>query len=327
MAENKLTIWSNNFFTPEQMDERELLAKGAKAHRLLLFDAKENGASGASREALLTADIAFGQPDAEALLWSENLRWLHVSSAGYTAYERDDLKQVWQERGAMMTNSSGVYDEPCAQHLLAMIMALGRGLPFAFAAQCGNRDWQMHRLRPKLYLPNEQTAVIFGFGAIARRLVELLAPLKMNVVGVRRQPRGDEPVPMVDESEADRLLPAADHIINILPGNDTTGNYFNRERLALLKPSAAFYNIGRGTTVDQKALIESLKTDRLAAAYLDVTDPEPLPPEHELWTTPNCFITPHIAGGLVDEKHRQIKHFLENLRRFELGDDILNRIY
>ena len=87
-----------------------------------------------------------------------------------------------------------------------------------------------------------------------------------------------------------------------------------------------FYNIGRGTTVDQSALLDALHTGKLSAAYLDVTNPEPLPPDHPLWSAPNCYITPHTAGGHHDEFERLARHFIDNLRRFERGEELVDRI-
>ena len=97
-------------------------------------------------------------------------------------------------------------------------------------------------------------------------------------------------------------------------------------KFAAMKRGAIFYNIGRGGTVDQGALLDALKSGRVRCAYLDVTDPEPLPPEHPLWAQPNCFITPHTAGGAVDEFDRLAQHFLANLRAFEAGATLTNRV-
>jgi phosphoglycerate dehydrogenase-like enzyme len=94
-----------------------------------------------------------------------------------------------------------------------------------------------------------------------------------------------------------------------------------------MKPGAVFYNIGRGTTVDQLALAEALEDGRLAAAWLDVTDPEPLPDDHPLWAAPNCHITPHTAGGHTNEGETLVLHFLENFRRFLANEALLDRIY
>jgi phosphoglycerate dehydrogenase-like enzyme len=89
---------------------------------------------------------------------------------------------------------------------------------------------------------------------------------------------------------------------------------------------ARVYNIGRGTTVDQDALLAALSSGRVASAYLDVTDPEPLPPDHPLWTAPNCFITPHSAGGHAGEDERLVRHFLRNLAAFEQGEPLADRV-
>ena len=320
------TIWCNHDFSPQQQAERDLLIQGVGNHRLLLFDYKEDARNGVSRQALQSADIAFGYPDAQSVSDCEKLRWVHLHFAGYTSFDRDDLKQTLTRRGTALTNSSAVYDEPCAQHLLAMIMALARGLPTVLDVQRGDKSWPMLAVRSKLPLLNGQTVLILSFGAIARRLVELLTPLKMNLIGVRRVVRGDEPIPVVPVSAVDEWLPRADHVVNILPASESTANFLNAERLASLKRGAIVYNIGRGTTLDQNALMRELRGGRIAAAYLDVTEPEPLPPDHPLWETPNCYITPHTGGGHTTEKERQVKHFLDNLRRFEKGEALHNRI-
>ena len=326
MTNSRFTIWCNHDFAPDQAAERQLLIQGVGSHRLLIFERQEDGKGGASREALQTADIAFGYPDAQTVSECEQLRWVHLHFAGYTTFDHDNVKQALTRRGTALTNSSAVYDEPCAQHLLAMIMALARGLPAALDDQRGNKSWPMLAVRSKLPLLNGQTVLILGFGAIARRLVELLLPLKMNLVAVRREVRGDESVPVVPVSAVHAWLPRADHIVNILPANEDSHHFLNAERLASLKRGAIVYNIGRGSTLDQNALMRELRGGRIAAAYLDVTEPEPLPPDHPLWETPNCFITPHTGGGHVTEKQRQVDHFLDNLRRFEKGEALHNRV-
>ncbi len=114
---------------------------------------------------------------------------------------------------------------------------------------------------------------------------------------------------VVTTAEADGLLHSADHVINMLPASSETDRYFNVARLNKIKHGAFFYNIGRGTTVDQFALEVELETKRIAGAYLDVTVSEPLEVESGLWKAKNCHITPHIGGGHVNEYQRQIDHF------------------
>jgi phosphoglycerate dehydrogenase-like enzyme len=322
MNKNKLTIWCNNEFGSNDHREVSLLTEGVGEHDLLLFGPDDVVA----RAALHAADVAFGYPLPEAVLESKRLRWVQLNSAGYTSYDHDEIKNQLVERRIALTNSSAVYDEPCAQHLLAMITALARKLPAALDSQRGTKAWKMDELRTSSRLLNSQTVLMLGFGAIARRLVELLRPLHMNLMAVRRQVTGDEPIHVATIAEVDELLPIADHVVNILPANDETKNFLSASRLASLKRGAIVYNIGRGSTLDQDALRKELESGRVAAAYLDVTDPEPLPANHPLWTTQNCFITPHSGGGHSNEKERQVNHFLDNLRRFERGGELVNRI-
>jgi phosphoglycerate dehydrogenase-like enzyme len=317
MTNSALKIWSNVRYDDAAM---QLLRAQTAPHQLIVTEIKD-------ASALAEADIAFGQPDVEAVKQSARLRWVHLDSAGYDRFDNDELRAALSARGAVLTNSSSVFDEPCAQHALAMMMSLARRIPHARDRQLGDHSWPTMELRAESYLLNGQTALLLGFGAIARRLVELLTPLRMNLVAVRRRPTGDEAIPVIAENELDAHLPHADHVVNLLPMSAPTRHFVNAARLSAMKPGAIFYNIGRGGTVDQPALIAALESGKLAAAYLDVTDPEPLPPDHPLWTAPNCFITPHTAGGHIGERDRLVRHFLENLRRFTSGETLNDRVF
>jgi phosphoglycerate dehydrogenase-like enzyme len=298
---------------------RALLAAGVGAHRLLM-------APRGDAAALAAADVAFGQPDAEGCAASARLGWAHLSSAGYTAFDRPVIRAALSGRGAALTTSSLVYDEPCAQHVLAFMLAEARQLAGAFRNQLEARAWPSQAIRAASRLLCDQTVVLLGMGAIARRLVELLAPLRLQIVGVRRRPRGDEPVPTVPLADLDTHLARADHVVSTLPASDETLRLFDAARFAALRAGAVFYNIGRGSTIDQQALLGALASGRLRAAYLDVTDPEPLPPDHPLWRAPGCFITPHAAGGHAGEPERLVRHFLENLRRYGEGLPLRDRV-
>ncbi|MEZ0325907.1 MAG: D-2-hydroxyacid dehydrogenase [Fimbriimonas sp.] len=319
-----MTIWCNADVGAEGI---EALRRGVGEHRLLLASEQTNNLSSTGRNPLLAeAEIAFGQPDPQQAMELPGLRWIHLTSAGYTRYDSDGFREAIRARGAVMTNSSSVFDEACAQQLMAFMLALARQLPESLADQLGRRGWRYEQLRAEARLLTGQTAVILGFGAIARRLSELLSPFRMEVIGVRRTVRGDEPVATRPINELDELLPKADHVINILPANLSTERLMNRERFAQMKPGSNFYNIGRGTTVDQDALIAALESGQIGAAYLDVTDPEPLPSDHPLWTTHNCYITPHVAGGHRGEMLHIVQHFLENLRLYESGSQLRGRV-
>jgi phosphoglycerate dehydrogenase-like enzyme len=321
-----LVIWSN-----AQLPDgaRAALADGTRAHRLVVpAGLVAPSGSGTPDATLVEADVAFGQPDAAQLLATPRLRWLQLSSAGYGPYDRADLRAAFAARAARLTKSSLVYDEPCAEHVLAFMLAQARQLPDALANAAGPRAWPQQELRARSRRLGGQSVVLVGMGSIARRLAAMLAPLEMTIVGVRRHVAGDEGVPTFawGSPEAAAALAAADHVVDLLPGGEGTRHAFDAAGLASLKPGAVFYNIGRGTTVDQDALGAALATGRLAAAYLDVTEPEPLPPAHPLWAAPRCFVTPHAAGGHADEGERLVRHFLENLARFTSGQPLLDEV-
>lgn len=320
-----LKIYSDSPFGPEAMD---LLKRGTAAHELL-FPAKMAesvlGKSVAGPEFAL-ADIAFGQPEVDDLMKAENLRWVHVSSAGYTRYDTPEFRNAMAARGIPVTNSSGVYAEACVEHVLAFMLAQARQLVPGLASSCGNGTPEWFGLREGSVPMKNQRVVILGFGVIAARLVEVLAPFRMEIVAMRRSPRGDEGVPVFTPDELQTALSRADHVINILPDNAESARFMSEERLSWMKPGAVFYNIGRGGTVDQKALADALASGHLGAAWLDVTDPEPLPADHRLRLAPNCYITPHTAGGHRAESETLVRHFLENLSRFQSGNALLDRI-
>lgn len=274
----------------------------------------------------IDTDIVYGQPAVDLIRDSPVVRWIHLDSAGYDRYDNPEFREMVAKRGLVVTNSSSVYADPCAQHTAALILSLARRIPYACRTQFGDQSWPMMKLRAESRLLEGRNVVLLGFGAIARRLVELLGPFGVVLSAMRRAPGGDESIPVFPRSELKSHLSGADDIVNILPANSSTYRLVDREFFEAVKPGANFYNIGRGSTVDQDALIDALESGRLAAACLDVTDPEPLPPDHRLWTAPNCFITPHTAGGHHNERPRLISHFLNNLDRFDAGRDLIDRI-
>jgi phosphoglycerate dehydrogenase-like enzyme len=325
MNQRKWTIWTNAKLPAEAAKK---LDESVLPHRLVYASEMSSLNLKASPPdlQLAEADIAFGQPDAEQIMLAANLRWIHLTTAGYTPYDRDDLRAVLQARNASMTTSSGVYDEPCAQHILAMMLAFARQLPNSISTQFTDRSWPAVDRRRKSFLLNGQTALICGYGEIAVRLCELLAPFQMKLIGVRRTARGTESIPMIDESRIQDYLPIADHVINLLPANSSTIQYFDARKIKRLKWGAYFYNIGRGTTVDQDYLETALRMGSLGGAYLDVMTPEPLAASHSLWTAPNCYLTPHSAGGYEHEMTGLVDHFVSNLNRFSSGSQLVNRI-
>jgi phosphoglycerate dehydrogenase-like enzyme len=324
MSEPVLTVYSNAMLGSAAED---LLRQKIHPHRLI--DAAVTGKSnlhvGGADPAAANADVAFGQPAVDDILRNPRLKYVHLTSAGWDRYDREDVKTVLRSRGGCLCSASSVYAEPCAEHALSLMLAYARRLPVCLLAQ-QQHTYPKDEIRAESKVLTGKTALIVGFGAIGRRLAELLAPFRMKVVAVRQTVRGDEGIETIPITDLDRVLDQADHVINILPGGKGTEQFFNADRFGRMKTTAVFYNVGRGSTVDQYALWTAVRVRNIAAAYLDVTSPEPLDAENPLWTSPHVLLTPHSAGGYQEEFEVHVTHFLENLRRFARGEEPLDRV-
>jgi phosphoglycerate dehydrogenase-like enzyme len=320
-----LTIWCNAKFSDS---DTQLLVDGTRGHKLV-FSADASASvldAGRPDPQLAIADIAFGQPDVAQSLASAQLRWVEVTTAGYTRYDTPEFREAFRARGAAFSNVSEVFADPCAQHVLAMMLALGRQLLPSYRDQLADHAWHYAERRYHSRLLTGQSVLMLGYGAIGRRLAELLSPFGMNLTAVRRQTRSERGVRIIPEESVSSALALADHVVNILPDNASTRNYVNARRLACFKPGARFYNVGRGSTVDDGALLDALRSGRIGDAYLDVFETEPLPVDSPFWTLTNCFITPHTAGGRHDQDTAIVKHFLRNLAAFQKGGAMVDRI-
>jgi phosphoglycerate dehydrogenase-like enzyme len=310
-------------------DVLKMLQEGTKGHQLV-FPQKPITSVLAKPERdpqFSTADIAFGQPDPEAVAEPNKLKWIQVSSSGITRYDNPAFRKLVAERNIAVTNSASVYNEACAAHVLSFMLAQTRNLPLGLKTRTANGTAEWHALRASSTTLRDQTVIIVGFGAIGRRLVELLQPFQLKVIACRRRARGDEGVPVITPEDLNRAFAAGvDHVVNILPDSPDSRHFFNAARFAVIKPGAVFYNIGRGTTVDQDALTAALRSGHLKTAWLDVNYPEPLPENHPLLAEPNCFITPHVAGGHTGETKTLVRHFLKNFERFVRGEKLLDHV-
>ncbi|HEY3756383.1 MAG TPA: D-2-hydroxyacid dehydrogenase [Opitutaceae bacterium] len=313
-----LTVWCNRRFRP---DAERMLQEGLRGHHVIIPGSATAADVAPVEDAtgIEQADVAFGQPPVPPIVAHPRIRWVQVSSAGYTRYDTPEFMEGMRKRGTVFTTSSAVFADPCAQHVMAMMLSLARQLPASLQDQWTDRSWHYRERRYESDLLTGQTVLLLGFGSIARRLAELLGPFRCKIYALRRQTRSVPGVHIVAEEDLTRVLPLADHIVSLLPDNERTRGWMNSRRLGCLKNGARFYNVGRGTTVDQRALVEALQGGRLGSAYLDVTEPEPLPSDHPLWTAPRCYITPHTAGGRRDQDEATVRHFLDNFAAFEAG--------
>ncbi|MFY7881137.1 MAG: D-2-hydroxyacid dehydrogenase [Fimbriimonas sp.] len=312
-------VWTNVALSKS---EAEWLKAKIQPYELVQdLSAVNNLTEGKGDPAAQEADILFGQPAVLDIFQSSNLKWVHLTSAGYTRYDRTDVFSFFEKHSVTFTNSSSVYDVPCAEHVLSMMLAYNRKIVDSERAD----QWTYTQQRPIMRVLRGQKLLILGFGAIGTKLTELLQPFGMEIRGLKRKVTGKENAPCFSIESRIEHLGWADHIVNILPLSDSTQSLFGKNEFAAMKPSAVFYNIGRGDTVDQPALIEVLKSKSIAAAFLDVTSPEPLPQDHPLWQLDNCLVTPHVAGGLQYENQVLLNHFVTNFERFIKNQPLLDR--
>lgn len=268
------------------------------------------------RAALERARVAFGNCAPSWLAEAPDLRWLQLASVGVDAYA-EHVPRLG-DRGLVVTNLEGLFADPVAETCVAGLLALFRGIDrLVLAADRG--VWEKPSVRPGLRLLGAARVLVLGTGSIGRRVVELVRPFGCRVTTFGRS-AGD----LRTVAELESALPGIDVVIGLLPGTEQTAGLLDARRLGLLPPGAVVVNAGRGSLIDEEALVAAVRDGRLGGAVLDVTREEPLPPGHPLWTAPNVILTQHTAGGTADELDRVIDVFVDNWRRFESESDLRN---
>lgn len=250
---------------------------------------------------------------------AKRLRFIQSISAGVDQYDR----AVLAAHGIRLASAQGANARAVSDHAMALILALYRRIPEARDNQA-RRHWRgmIGELAQREDELAGKTLLVVGLGRIGGRLARLAKAFEMTVLGIRGNPSaGGEGADEVDGLDAlPRLLPRADIIALTCPLTPETTGLIGAEALARLKPGAILVNVARGKVVDTAALIAALETGRLAGAALDVTDPEPLPPESPLWSMPNVLITPHTGGETRAYEDNVIDLLLENLGRLRRGE-------
>jgi phosphoglycerate dehydrogenase-like enzyme len=224
--------------------------------------------------------------------------------------------------GVAITNARGVLATEVAEHALMMMLALQRNLA-AHVKRQSERAWRPFASGSLA----GRTVGILGLGEIGGRAAALCAAFGMRVLGVCRRPRE---VPHVDEvAGVDRLsevLGQVDHLVVALPLTPATRGLLGFEALRALRPGAFLVHVGRGGVIDERALLEGLRTGHVGGAALDVFEEEPLPPDHPLWMAPNTLITPHVAGHGLRYIDRVAGVLVDNVGRLLRGEALVNRV-
>jgi phosphoglycerate dehydrogenase-like enzyme len=270
---------------------------------------------------LFRADIFCGHAkvpvDWDGVVRQGRLRWIQSSAAGM---DHCLVPSVIQS-DIVVTSASGVLADQVAEHTIALTTAWTRSIPTFLRAQ-PKREFIR---RPTRDL-TRSTVGIVGLGGNGRRLAEVLSVFETRILATDLYPI-DKPACVEALWPADRLdelLPLVDFLILCLPLNDSTRGLFNASMLAKMKPSALLVNVARGALVVTPDLVAALDRKQIAGAVMDVTDPEPLPPESRLWDVPNVIITPHVGGQSSWRIDNMTHLFCRNLRRWKAGLPLVN---
>ncbi|HET7844220.1 MAG TPA: D-2-hydroxyacid dehydrogenase [Xanthomonadales bacterium] len=267
---------------------------------------------------LAGAQVVIGLCDVDTLQAAKALHWIQ---SWYVGVERCVALPGLAERHVVLTNMQRASGIPIAEHAIAMVMTLARGLP-QYARQ---QHWQRGDTGAVRELTG-RTLLVVGLGGIGTEVARRAHGLGMRVVATRNSSReGPDFVARVGLSDELLALAAeADVVVNCVPLTPATTDLFNGEFFAAMKPGGYFVNIARGGSVVTGDLVAALRSGKLAGAGLDVTDPEPLPDGHPLWSMPNVIVTPHVAGASDLQEERSRIVVVENLRRYAAGEPLLN---
>lgn len=282
-----------------------------------VIDAGQKGIA----EALFTADIFCGHAkvpvDWDGVVRQGRLRWIQSSAAGMDHC----LVPSVVASDIAVTSASGLLADQVAEHTIALVTAWCRSLPTFFRAQ-QVKDFTRQPTRDL----HRSTVGIAGFGGVGRRLARLLSVFRTRILTTDMFPL-DKPDYVERLWPAERLgdlLAESDIVVLSLPLNPMTRGILDAKTLAKMKRGSLLANMARGPLLVTGDLVEALRGGRLAGAVMDVTDPEPLPPENPLWDMPNVIITPHVGGQSATRQDDVTRLFCENLRRWQQGESLVN---
>lgn len=259
-------------------------------------------------------EILYGYIPPEKLRAAESLRWLACASSGVEQYLGEYL---YANPGVILTNSAGAYGITISEHIIMTLLMLLRRMPEYNAVTAAHQWESLGRIR-SIY---GSVITVIGTGDIGTAFAQRAKAL--GAAHIRGVHRSNRVLPRCfDESYAvedlDFALAGADAVIMCVPGTKETENLMTRERLGLLKKTSVLINVGRGSSLDQDALMDALNSGKIAGAALDVTTPEPLPADHPLWNTKNLILTPHVSGNMTLDItcDLDVNLFCDNLTRY-----------
>lgn len=280
----------------------------------------------AARLAEAEVIVASGLWKNDWLAAAPNLKYVHVCGAGYDQFDQDAIRA----RGIRLCNSSGVNVNAVSDHAMALTLTLARQVHLARDRQA-RAEWRgaISDLTKREEEMDGKTMLVYGFGAIGSRLGRLARAFGMNVVGIRRSPAtaADDGVTIRPPADFHAALADADVVVLTCPLTDATRGLVDAGALAAMKPGAYLINVARGPVAVEDAVVAALQSGAIAAAGLDVFDPEPLPATSALWGLENAVVTPHTAGETRRYEANVLDFLVENLDRLARGEtELVNQI-
>lgn len=269
-----------------------------------------------------TVDAVIGLCTPQIIASGKSIQWISLVTAGV---EQCVAIPAVRERNILVTNMQRIGGPIIAEHVMAMTLALTRGLDLYIPAQAKG-EWRRIAPAGRMAVIKDKTMLVVGLGGIGSEVAKRAHAMGMKVVATRNSGRtGPDFVSYVGlPDELLKLANDADVVVNTAPLTPQTTGIFDAAFFARMKPSAYFINIARGGSVVTDALVAALKNKQIAGAALDVTQPEPLPADHPLWHAPNVIITPHVANDSDLGFEAQVAVTKENLRRYIAGEKMLS---
>lgn len=297
-----------------------------ESHRQMLRKAAPEGdftfvsIGDVTRQQVQEADIIIGNAPISLIAGTQKLKLLQLNSAGTDGYTTPGVLPA----GCTLCNATGAYGLAVSEHMLGGLLCLMKKLD-RYRLNQAQHLWRDEGGVTSIY--GSKTLVV-GYGNLGSEFARRMHALGSTVTGIRRH-AGEKPAELAALYPMDALedcLKDADIVASCLPGSRETYHIWNTQTFAKMKPGAFFLNAGRGGAVDSMALTDALNRGHLAGACVDVTEPEPLPPDHPLWDARNILITPHISGGyhLKETYERVIRIACQNVDAFLNGKPIRN---
>jgi D-2-hydroxyacid dehydrogenase (NADP+) len=276
------------------------------------------GDRGTLASAIADADIYMGWLARSEFLAAGQLKWIQSPSTGVNFFLAIPELVAGD---VLLTGARGTHNRCLTESTLGMILAFTRGVREGILRQ-SQHTWAQREIRPKLVELTGSTLGIIGFGAFGRALAETAQAFRMRVLAVDLLPRDkpDSVAALWGMDDLDGLLRESDYVVVTVPWTSQARDLIGAAQIALMRPTAMLIGMSRGGIINQPALAAALREKRLAAAALDVCEPEPLPADDELWDIENLLVMPHVAGGTQYETDHVLEIFRENLGRFLCGN-------